>query len=114
VQNSENTVEIGGRLSNDLDLFYTVDEMRLLFDFGETYYKDLCGLVLRYFESESDSEKRTEAVAEITAFPMFNYLTEESGPRDMMYYICSMDNTFPEEGRQLFHGKKEQFDNAFN
>lgn len=49
-------------------------------------------------------EKGDELVLEtyITDSHMFNYLTEEPRPRDILYYVCSLDDTMTDEEREAF------------
>ena len=79
-------IEIKGKMSEDLDLFYTVQEMIDVFDFRQNNYSDFCRTISSILRESGD-----ELILEnsITNSHMFNYLTEEPRPRDILYYICS-------------------------
>lgn len=45
---------------------------------------------------------------------MFNYLTEEAKPRDILYYICSLNDNLSDEEREAFFANRKQFHKMFN
>lgn len=87
--------------------------MRLLFDYTQDEYDHMCSLALEYFEAEG-AEEKVAIEAEITASTCFNYLTEEAAPRDILYYVCMLDNRLSEEQREVWHQKREAFSKVFN
>ena len=70
-----------------------------VYDFKQTNYSDLCHTVSMILREKGD-----ELVLEtyITDSHMFNYLTEEPRPRDILYYVCSLDDTMTDEEREAF------------
>lgn len=92
-------VNIRGKMTEDLDLFFTWEEMRDVFDFKLTNYAELCkttSLILR------DRGNDIVLLNVIQNSHMFNYLTEEPRPRDILYYMCSLNDTLSEDERQAF------------
>ena len=47
-------VEIAGKLTEDLDLLFTVSEMRDVFDFKLTNYTELCKTASLYLRGRGD------------------------------------------------------------
>ncbi len=82
-------------MTEDLDLFYSEQNMRDLFDYKKGNYSDICIRVSRILSDTQGSELEKENA--ITSDPLFNYLTEEERPRDILYYICSLDDTLTKE-----------------
>lgn len=70
-----------------------------MFDFKLSNYSELCHTISLILQ-----KKGTELTLEsyISNSHMFNYLTEEPRPRDILYYICAMDDTMPEHEREAF------------
>jgi hypothetical protein len=89
---------IKGEMSEDLQIFYSVDDMILLFDYNENEYTHVCDLVLDYLKAEGAAEK-VESEAKISALRTYNYITEEARPRDVLYYLCKLDDRRSEENR---------------
>jgi hypothetical protein len=83
-------VEIKNKMTEDLDLFYSVQDMIDLFDYKQSNYSKFC-LRVSYILTDDGSELEHEN--QITGDPLYNYLTEEERPRDILYYICSLDDT---------------------
>ena len=42
---ADDTVDIGGKLSEDLNLFYSVDDVRTLFNWRRPEYQNICKLM---------------------------------------------------------------------
>lgn len=82
-----------------------------VFDFKQTHYSDLCHTVSMILRDKGD-ELTLETY--ITDSHMFNYLTEEGRPRDILYYVCSLDDTMDEEAREAFFMKRSRFHKLFN
>lgn len=104
-------VEIRGLMSEDLDLFYSVQEMIDVFDFKLDNYNELCHTISLILRGKGD-ELTLEGY--ITDSHMFNYLTEEPRPRDILYYICALDDSMPEEEREAFFQARLDFHKLFN
>jgi hypothetical protein len=65
-------------------------------------------LVLDYLKAEGATEK-VEAEAKISALQTYNYITEESRPRDVLYYLCKLDDRRSEENRKAFYMARDTF-----
>jgi len=74
--------------------------MRDLFDYKNQHYQDFCLTISHLLKDKTD---QLDIENQISSDPLFNYLSEEPIPRDILYYICSLDNTLSEEGRAAFH-----------
>lgn len=98
-------------MTEDLDLFFTVQEMRDVFDFKLTNYTELCKTTSMYLRGRGDDITLLNVIANSH---MFNYLTEEPAPRDILYYICALDDTLTEEERKAFFMQRHKFHKMFN
>ena len=64
-----------GSFSEDLDLFYTEQNVKDMFDFKKKVWKELCTLTSDILVATDDSEKcRLES--NLNENPLFNYLSE--------------------------------------
>lgn len=104
-------VEIKGLMSEDLDLFYSSQDMIDVFDFTKNNYSDLCHTVSLILRDKGD---QLTLESYLTDSSMFNYLTEEPYPRDILYYICSLDDTMTEDERKAFFQARKTFHKLFN
>ena len=76
--------------------------MRALFDYNTQSYKELCLIAVDYYKAEDAGTKVAEESL-LSSHPLYNYLSEEERPRDILYYVCAMDDTLLEGDRRLFH-----------
>ena len=87
-------VKINGRMSKDLSLFYTEDDVRKLFDWKRPMYHNICKLVSQQFVGFSsiaikDNHKlKIDMQAVLTQLDAFNLLSEDTGSRKMLYDVC--------------------------
>ena len=54
----DDMIEIHGEYSKDLNVFFTVDDIKSLFDFSQLYYKEFCAISHRYvlsYETEGEN-----------------------------------------------------------
>ena len=93
-------VEIKGKYSEDLDLFYSVDEMRDVYDFSQDYYSQLCQIANEVLSEEGD---RLTFEGYLMESHMYNYLSEEVKARDILYYVCALDESLTDEEQKNFH-----------
>jgi Na+-transporting NADH:ubiquinone oxidoreductase subunit NqrF len=98
-------------MTEDLDLFFTVEQMRDVFDFFQTNYQELCKTTSMILD---DAGNDIDLLNVIQNSHMFNYLTEEPRPRDILYYICSMNDSLTEEERIAFFNRRDKFHKLFN
>lgn len=70
--------------------------MRDVFDFKLTNYRELCKTTSMILRDKGDDITLLNVIGNSH---MFNYLTEESRPRDILYYICSLDDTLTNKER---------------
>jgi hypothetical protein len=113
-EESDGEVEINGVYSYDLDLFYTVEEIRNLFkwDTAVKEFEEICALaagdsdacLLEDYEDDSESFHTCveEQLAEMLSF---NYISECEEAREVLYNIClynySMDLVIDEAGNYV-------------
>jgi hypothetical protein len=107
----ERPIEIRGEMSEDLDLFFDVQQMRDVFDLKQENYSVLCQLVMEYFLEVGDP---VELESYITRTRFFDYLTEEPKPRDILYFVCLLNDNLREHERKAFFGKRDAFHRLFN
>lgn len=108
----KNPVEIEGKMSEDLELFYSLQDMRELFDYRVNIYSDLClkasDLLANPGERDLDKENA------ITSDPLYNYLSEEDKPRSILYYVCLLDDTLTWEETKAYYRNRKNFNKIFN
>ena len=84
-------MDIGGKLSEDLSLFYSVDDVRTLFNWRKPEYQNVCKLMSQQYEGynlETIKEKQDllmEIQSVITELKVFNFLTENKSARKLLY-----------------------------
>ena len=90
----EEIVEIKQRFSKDLSLFYTVDEVRELFNYKRPEYQNICKLVSQQYlgyssiaiPNQLDLLMSMQSV--LTQLKVFNFLTEVKGARELLFKVC--------------------------
>ena len=92
----DDTTEISGKYSRDLDLYFTAENMSDLFNFPFGHFKKICSIIRTCLETENYSEMN-DLTAAITETSEFNYLSEDAYARDTLYNICTLNSYFSEE-----------------
>ena len=84
-------VNIKGHMSKDLSLFYTIDDVRKLFNWRRPMYHNICKLVSQQYIGFSFYALNTKLnlligiQAILTELDAFNLLTEDTSARAMLY-----------------------------
>ena len=87
-------VNIKGRMSKDLSLFYSVDDVRKLFNWKRPMYHNICKLVSQQYIGFSFYAVNTKLnlligmQAVLTELDAFNLLTEDTSARGLLYEVC--------------------------
>ena len=90
----EEIVEIKQRFSKDLSLFYTVDEVREVFNWERPEYQNICKLVSQQYLGYSSIAipKKLDLLMSmqsvLTQLKVFNFLTEVEGARELLFEVC--------------------------
>ena len=86
---------LGKKLSQDLSLFYTEQDVRNLFNWQRPMYNNICKLVSQQYLGFSDyaygskEELKMSMQAVLTELEVFNFLTEDNKARRLLYAVCS-------------------------
>ena len=87
-------VKINGRMSKDLSLFYTEDDVRKLFNWKQPMYHNICKMVSQQFvgfssiTAKSKLDLLIQIQAVLTELDVFNLLTEDTQSRSLLYDVC--------------------------
>ena len=87
-------VKINNRMSKDLSLFYTVDDVRKLFNWKRPMYHNICKLVSQQYVGFSSLAVKSKLnllihmQAVLTQLDTFNLLTEDATSRKLLYEVC--------------------------
>ena len=95
----EIVVDINGEFTEDLDLFFTADDVRNLFSYVKKDYKTICGHALQALKAQKaeDADKLKEESDKLLDHE-YNYLSENENSRKSLYQVCILDdNISPEE-----------------
>ena len=95
----EIVVDINGEFTEDLDLFFTADDVRNLFSYVKKDYKTICGHALQALKAQKaeDADKLKEESDKLLDHE-YNYLSENENARKSLYQVCILDdNISPEE-----------------
>ena len=103
---------VNGQFSTDLDLFYSEDDVKSLFDYESQAYKTVCDLTLRAMQSKDDTSEQRE-VNDLLLGHFFNYISEDKKARDNLYYVCTFNRDYSAEDQKLFSTNYEFFTNLF-
>lgn len=88
------TVDINGKLSEDLSLFYTEDDMKNLFNWQVPLYTNVCSFLSQDFPGYTINDFKNrqsflmELQAVLTSLKTFNLLTEDAHARKLLYNVC--------------------------
>ena len=88
------TVTIEGRISKDLSLFFTEEDVRTLFNWKRPMYQNICKLMSQQYAGFSsiqypepvDLSMQIQSV--LTELKVFNFLTEDQSARKLLYEVC--------------------------
>ena len=97
-------VNIKGRMSKDLELFYKVEDVRKLFNWKKPMYQNICKLVSQqyvgfsYYAVNSELNLLIGIQAVLTELDDFNLLSEDASARAMLYEVCKATD-FPHQAK---------------
>ena len=105
-------VSIKGRLSKDLSLFYSEDDVRTLFNWEQPMYHNICKLVSQQYLGFSTLaypkplELLMAMQSVLTELKVFNFLTEDMEARKLLFEVCE-SSEFPKYGaKNMIRGGK--------
>jgi len=93
---TEKEISIHGKLTVDMALYYDTDQIRKLYNIDSMEYKTFCRTGLKYLESTNADERR-ELLVELTKKDAFNYLSERTDQRLILYYVCLLSQEMDDD-----------------
>ena len=103
------TKVVNGKFTQDLDLFYTDEQVRNLFDYSFAHYKKICSLARTCLMTDNISEVN-DLTAALTETEEFNYISECGYARNTLFAICSFSTYFDVDEQNFIANHKHEFE----
>ena len=94
-----------------MELFYDAEQIRKLYDRRTNEYRQFCSTALDYLQIDDEKRENLNIITELDAF---NYLSENTNARLVLYYVCLLSEIITSEEKNLLSESKEQFIDLFD
>ena len=103
---------VNGQRSNDLDLFWDIEDEWTLFDYKSGSWGVYCDIArANYALTDSSNQKYINTI--MLQMPEFNYLSENEIIRIRLYQICKLDQNQQTFSQKSFYEDYKNFENLF-
>ena len=90
----------GGHLTADIELFFSEDEMRQLFDCPRKVYHRICQFAAGTLTPSDKTQLDKEQT--VASLELFNYLSEIDSARNALYGVCAASTDNGAEFKEKF------------
>ncbi len=102
---------IKGHLTVDIELFFTEQDVRNLFDWHEQFFVRICQFITKGLDFEQDYKLGVQQA--LTSLELFNYLSEVDSARATLFAVCASSEDYGFEFKQKYQ-TQTNFDFLFN